>query len=423
MRTRRPYERSPFTWLMYLALGYFAYYQAALGTLMPFLREDLALSYTAGSLHFVSFSAGVVLAGATGDRVVARFGRRLVFWGSALLGSGGLLLLTGGDSLTITLLGCLVMGLAGAQLVMVIQAGLAEWYRELRAVAMTESNVAASACAILSPLCIGGAEGLGLGWRVGLLLAVVALAMLLLFGRRVTIPEPARDVEPRITVEKLSKALPLAFWAYGGVLFLGVAAEWCIVYWGATYLERVVGLQAVTAASAMSVFFLAMLVSRVAMSGLARYLPSTSLLAGAFALAMIAFPLFWLGGGAILSLTGLFLCGLGIANIYPLAVANATEAAHGQTDTAVARIALIGGGGTLVVPFLVGALADQLGLFTAYAIPAALLLLGLVGTILANRRARQAAPRPKQGAASTSDPRGLLLDSSIHSLPDRKDDR
>jgi hypothetical protein len=41
---------------MYATLGYFAYFQAGVGALMPFLRADLDLSFTAGSLHFVAFS-------------------------------------------------------------------------------------------------------------------------------------------------------------------------------------------------------------------------------------------------------------------------------------------------------------------------------------------------------------------------------
>ena len=40
------FTRDRFTWLAYLALAYFAYVQATLGPLMPFLRDELGMSYT-----------------------------------------------------------------------------------------------------------------------------------------------------------------------------------------------------------------------------------------------------------------------------------------------------------------------------------------------------------------------------------------
>ena len=69
----KPFVRNDFTWLAYVMLAYFAYLQASFGPLMPFLRAELHLSYTIGSLHVSAFALGMVLAGLLGDRLAHRW--------------------------------------------------------------------------------------------------------------------------------------------------------------------------------------------------------------------------------------------------------------------------------------------------------------------------------------------------------------
>jgi len=79
------FTRDRFTWLAYGMLAYFAYMQAALGPLMPFLRDELHLSYTVSGLHLSAFALGMVLAGSLGDHLVQWWGRKVVF-GAAVPG-------------------------------------------------------------------------------------------------------------------------------------------------------------------------------------------------------------------------------------------------------------------------------------------------------------------------------------------------
>lgn len=66
------FQRDRFTWLGYLALAFYAYLQAAIGPIMPFLREALQLNYTVAALHFSTFALGMMLAGVLGDRAAAQ---------------------------------------------------------------------------------------------------------------------------------------------------------------------------------------------------------------------------------------------------------------------------------------------------------------------------------------------------------------
>jgi fucose permease len=81
-----------------------------------------------------------------------------------------------------------------------------------------------------------------------------------------------------------------------------------------------------------------------------------------------SFALFWLTDQPALAILGLFLCGMGIANLYPLSLALTLGAARGREDRANARSQLVLGLVAAACPYLLGSLADQHGLGTAFAL-------------------------------------------------------
>ena len=172
---------------------------------------------------------------------------------------------------------------------------------------------------------------------------------------------------------------------------MGVASEWCIGYWGADFLSGETGLGRPGAAAALTVFFAAMLAGRVAGSRLARVVPPTVLLAATLCLALAGFPLFWLSAGTTLTLAGLFVTGLGIGSVYPLGVSAALAAAPDNRDAAAARLAVAGGGSVLLAPFALGAVADRVGIGTAFGIVAPMLLAAVLLALVAGGRERKAA--------------------------------
>jgi fucose permease len=294
--------------------------------------------------------------------------------------AAGALLLAASPLTVGTVLGAFVMGTFGGLLLITTQAVLADKYGEWSAVAITESNAAASACAILASLAVGGFTALGLGWRAALILPVAALALLAARFRN----EPLGQARTHAS-DKASSTLPARFWVYFGVLFLGVSVEWCVAYWGADFLENGVGLGRSAAATALSVFFVAMLAGRLLGSRLAHRLPGGILLLMTFCVALAGFPVFWLSAAPALNLLGLFVVGLGVGSIYPLAISVGVATAPGRTDTAAARLGLAGGGAILTAPFVLGAFADRVGIERAYGIVVPLLLAAVVLTLLAWR--------------------------------------
>ncbi len=386
---RSGFTRDPATWMTYGLLGYFAFMETVLGPIMPFLRSELGLDYTTASLHFSAFALGAVLLGLFGDRVSGRWGRLASLWGGALAMTGGVAFLVSVPSPWATVPAAFVMGLCGALVLVTSQALLSDAHGEYGAVAVTESNVTASACAISAPLLVGAFTALGLGWQPALAVpaAVLILLAAVFFFRPPTLPQAAtKSGEPAD-----GRGLNARYWALWALVALGVASEWCVAYWGADFLADGTGLTRSAAATSLTAFFAAMLLGRVASSRLARTVSPTTLLAATLGLALVGFPLFWFSPGSILTLAGLFVTGLGIGGVYPLGISAAIASAPGNSDAAAARLTIGAGGALLVAPFVLGALADRIGIATAFGIVVPMLLAALLLALVAGRTARASA--------------------------------
>ena len=385
------FQRDRFTWLAYLMLAYFAYQQATLGPLMPFLRDELHLSYTVGGLHLSAFALGMVLAGLLGDALVQRWGRRRVFWGGGAGLALGSLLFVSGHHPALTIASALLMGAPGTLLLIEVQATLSDRHGARRAVALTESNVAASFAAGLAPLLVGSLQRAGVGWRGALILGVLGWGALALRGRAVPIP-PHTPRPPRSPAAGRAARLSAVFWAYWLVVFLSVSVEWCVIFWGADFLETSVGLRRVDASTLMSVFFAAHLLGRIAGSRLSRRMPTGPLLLAAVLVAAAGFIPFWLASAAPLNIAGLFVAGLGIANLYPLTLSAASNIVpREQADAASSRVTLASGLAILITPQVLGTLADEIAIKNAYGVVAVFLVVAGGAILAANHRAGRAA--------------------------------
>ncbi len=386
MTPPKPFSRDRFTWMAYFMLAYYAFLLATLGPLMPFLRSELNLNYTVAGLHLSAFALGMIGAGLLTDRLTQRWGRRPVFW------LGGLGMALGGVGLTASsqpvwsIASILAMGFLGTLMLALIQTTLSDRHGEQRVIALTESNVGASISASLAPIFVGSFERWGLGWRLALLLGVVAFVWLAARFHRQPLPE-RQAVSNR--AHAAGQPLPLVFWAYWLVICVGVSIEWCLIFWGADFLEKVIGLSQVDATTMMSIFLGAMVVGRFVGSRLSRLLPGATLLLLALSITVIGFPIFWLARFAPLNLAGLFIAGLGVANMFPLTLSVALNVVPAQADVASPRVSLAGGTAILLAPLILGWTADQLNIQNAYGIVAVLAVMAAAITFWANRMATQ----------------------------------
>jgi fucose permease len=292
--------------------------------------------------------------------------------------------LTLGHRAAFTIGSMLLMGWLGSFLLMTVQATLSDRHQQLRAIALTESNVVASISSTLAPLLVGTFQRVGLSWRSALWVGAAVLVVLMLKFYRQPLPERS---QPHPAAGAQPAPLSPLFWAYWLVLFLVVSVEWIMVFWGADFLENEVGLSKVNASTLMSVFFLAMVFGRFLGSRLTRRMPVERLLLTALGVTTIGFPIFWLAPVAWLNITGLFITGLGVANLFPFTLSAAVGVAAAQVDAASARISFAAGTSILVAPFAVGWIADQFGIGGAYGVVGLFLMAALAVILLANRLA------------------------------------
>jgi fucose permease len=381
--------RTPLTWYCYLLSGFFTIILNIQGNIIPFLRDELSLSYRAVSLHPSAIAAGMIVAGGITERVVAALGRRRalqVAVGGSLL---GLLLLGVAPSAVVSVGGCLLVGLTGAMIPGIIAGLLAQLHGPARDQAYAECGAVTYACVMASGLAVGATVALGLGWRAALLLgAGLGVVIVAVLGRG-----PIPDPPPR--PPRAAAGLPAACVVYLVTLGLGVALEYAVLLWSTAFLEQVVGMTRPQAAASSSAFAAAMLLGRWAGSVIVRRIRPQALYPAALMLVVPGFALYWLVATPVPAVCGLFVLGLAVALLYPLSLGLAIGAAGPRGDTAGARSGFAAGTALLLSPLLLGGLADMFGLRAAHlAIPAlAAAILTCFGIAWELQR-RGAAPHP-----------------------------
>ena len=101
--------------------------------------------------------------------------------------------------------------------------------------------------------------------------------------------------------------------------------------------------------------------------------------------------MFWLGRVPLVNALGLFVCGLGVANLFPLTLSLTSTVGVTNPDAASGLTSMASGLAILLTPQLLGIVADRIGIQTAYGIVAPLGIAIIVVTLYANRLTRQRA--------------------------------
>jgi fucose permease len=378
------------TWQVYLLMAYYAYMLNVFGPLTPYLRDELSISYTVASFHFSAFAVGILVIGFTADRIIQRVGRGQASWIGAIGMGAATLALIFGRTPALTIGGSFLMGTLGSLLVTTLPAIMADQYGPMQAIALTEMNMGASLSAAFASLAVGFFARFWLGWRMALVLPLVGLGLILLLFRPFSKMGAARNsgsagetISGRGPADagakgKASGSLSAGFWMYWLLILAFVAVEFCMVFWGADFLEKSVGMFRADAASSLSLFLGGMVAGRLVSSRIMRRIPSERLTPAVLLVCGVGFGLFWLGGSPFLALLGLFITGMGVGPLYPLTLALAIQAAGAAAHLATARASLASGLAILLLPLLLGRLADLLGIRLAYLLIPVLLVVGLL---------------------------------------------
>jgi predicted MFS family arabinose efflux permease len=410
--------RDRLTWLTYLQLAAWCYFLYAFQPIVPLLRDEQGTSRAVASLHGSAFALGGIIGGLILPALTRSVGRQRLIW----LGLAGVCAATGGlwiaSSLPFTLALATLASLSGAFTVNAIVSALTDHHGPAGPAAISEANAAAAGVGLLAPLVVGLSVNLGFGWRPGLTVVVVLIAILALvcWWYRVRAPEAVPVARPTGERARLPRVYRLAWFS----LFATGSVEACLNLWVADVLRTHAGVAPGTATAALSASVGGMFIGRLIGGQLVLRYPPTRVLLAALGLSAAGFAVFWTATVPWLAFAGLVLCGLGVSLHYPLGIGLALANSDGQPDLAAARASYAIGLSFGLAPFVLGALADRVGPHTAFLLLPVFIALAAVAIVLLDRRG-SAPPRERDAVGERKD-HGIdpvVVDHQLVEIDDR----
>ncbi len=377
----RKLSRNWITWNAYILLAMYAYFLNILGPITPFLHDELRISYTVSSLHFSAFAVGILVVGFAGHISIRKIGYvQALSLGAIGVGSGALLLVASRSPI-ISIFASFLTGCVGSLILAVVPTLLSQEHNELCAVAISEANVLSSLVASFASLLVGWFAGLVVGWRLALILAA-----LLSIGMGIKLFQPHWSPNALQDSGNQRRSLPVLFWWYWVALILAVSIEFCMIFWSADYMELALKMARNRAVQTVSLFLVGMICGRLACSWLLRLLSAYRIVLASILLGILGFLLFWRASDALSGMAGLAITGLGVASLYPVILSLAINTAGNQAAEAGARATLASGVAILLLPLILGWMADITTLHGSFSIVAVLFAFVLLMMLTAYRK-------------------------------------
>jgi len=242
--------------------------------------------------------------------------------------------------------------------------------------------------AILGPILAGRMLASGLPWNAFHLmyagvLALLLAALLWLYPRASA--DPAPEQRPRLA----TVARRPAVWLGGGFLALYVGLEVSVGQWGFSFLvdERALGLLA--ASATMSGYWIGLTGGRFVLNRLAERMGvgPVRLIAVCMVGTALSGLVIWLVPIAAVAIVGLFVLGFCLAPMYPTTIAVVPRLVPaGLVATAIGLFVGAGDGGAAGLPWLAGAIAQEVGTWSLFPFALALTVpLAVVWWAIASR--------------------------------------
>lgn len=339
---------------------------------LPSIKDELALSNTAFGLGWAAGPLGGLMLGMAAGPLAARFGSGRTATGGALLGLLGLPVIAVAPNWLAFAGALFALGAADAVTDAAMNAhGLRVQRRYGRSI-INSFHALWSVGAVTGGLIGAGAVALGVPRVAHLTAAAVLLASAVLFAARwqLTGPEdtehrdvaPAAPEGPRKGVRQAVRTAPWLLLGFAAIPMMGGAVEDSAASWAAVYLRNTLDATAFVAGLGFVATQSLMVVGRVTGDrfvdrfGAARVARSGSLLAAVGMLAVAAGP------SPAVVVVGFGVAGLGVATLFPLGIAAAGEIPGVRSADGVAVASWLARLSFLIVPPIVGLVADAASL-------------------------------------------------------------
>ncbi|MFV2064677.1 MAG: sugar MFS transporter [Chloroflexota bacterium] len=352
-------------------VGYLVY---GVGAATAFLAVQLSLSDTQAGIYPSAFAAGMVLAGLLSHRLDRLAGMKAVhFVALGLLGLAAVLI-AWAPAFEVTLGGAATVGLGAGLLLGHVNQMMAAGGGALARVRIARSTLVAMLSSVTVPIVIGIGVATGIGWQLGFVPAVVLVGWALVTTRGF-VDRPAPSALER-------SRLPGSFWLAWVLVVLVVAIEFAAVFWSSTLVERRTGVSLAEATLVISVLIGGVIAGRIGLSSHAiSGRDPVWLMRGGIIVAMIGLLVPWASTSFEMAMLGIFIAGLGLGVLYPLAASITLALVPGHPQRASGLIVLASGLAILVAPLVLGVIADVTSVVSAWLLIPVICLAALALTL------------------------------------------
>jgi predicted MFS family arabinose efflux permease len=333
------------------------------GPAIPLLQADQGTSGAIAGLHGTALGLSSILAGVFNARLVHRYGRYQSAWiGIALFLFGAFFFVT----LPLpyqTITSIFIVGVGVTIAIANTVTYLTGHFEEHAPRAVSQNNGVTSFFSLIGTVTIGILASTAISWRFGLLACFPFAAAIYLTLGRAHSPEHIPDGDGR-----QRGRLPKRFWySWIGLVFT-ISTEFAIVFWAAALLRERTGTSPSLSTTLVLAFPLGMFLGRWFGTYVKPALGIDARLRAILALQFSGFVIFWASEMVFTSFISLLLIGLGTSMQFTLTTLRLLSFGNGKTDLAMGYVALASGIAIAGSPFILGALADQIGIISAYLI-------------------------------------------------------
>jgi fucose permease len=328
-----------------------------IGPALKNVQGEIMLTGSQLGLFTASLSVGLIISVLAGGFFVDRYRVKSVGLVGQLLLTLGFLTFSMFKSFPVGLFAFFIMGFGGGLIEIVVNTIISDIYAERRTAALNLLHGFFGVGALIGPILMGYLIESGFGWRFGYQSIALFSSVVLILQLLTKYPDKVSS--DRIEFSYFFKILRNPYTLLlGAIILLYVGSEMGINYWSVLYMETNLAVPKIAASSFLTYFWMAMTFGRFITFLIARKIGSKKLLFFLTLSSVFAFGVFMFAESETAAGVSLLILGLAFSGIFPTVVALGTDRFSETLGTITGFLMMFMGGGTLLFPWLIGAISD-----------------------------------------------------------------
>jgi len=358
------FHRDRVFWTTSLQCAIVASFIGGFGPAQSLLQKNQGTSLTVAGLHGTAMGIASILAGVLNARLAHKFGREQAAWIGLALFMIGAISLVIFSPVYATIASVLVAATGVSITINNMVTTISHRYANNSAkIALAQANgigavgsiIGTAVVSLIAVYFAGGSQ-----WKFGLLFSFPFAVILYLYNRNLH-EEHVPDSEGRQR-GKLSRK----FWWAWCALVATVGVEFCTAFWAAALIKDRTGASAAIGTACVVAVTTGMTLGRWYGGSILKKFSLDQQLLILYFMYVVGFGIYWQSHSLPLSIAALFIVGLGISMQFPLTTLRLIILSHNRPDLAQGITSNGAGLAIALGPFLLAALADQIGISQAY---------------------------------------------------------